>query len=679
MARLTIISPEGRHEAELQGHNTLGRHPNNTVQVLDRIVSKEHCHIDFVDGRFLLRDLGSLNGTFVNGERVSERVLNPGDEITLGSTRILYDGEVALRAGRPIPPGYGIGGGPSPSPMSPSPMSPSPMAGQPPAPSFSPMVGSGPPLPFAPQNSPPPVPPSGGFAPPSGGFNPATGQPNVGPPIGATTPFGPPNRGPSQQIPQQQPFQQPSVPPRPMAPIANLANAASGSLAGLPGLPSKPPNELSKVTIAPGMVESHIRTRLGMEQNFLPEKLVADVDSLRRDYEKLRVSYELARAIGAELDIQKVLDRILAAAFQILQADRGIVLLYNDEKKLEPRAVRTRAGTQDPNEPLLISSTIVEQVASQRQAVLSSDATVDSRFGGAHSIIMQGIRSSMAVPLMHSDELFGMMLLDSQIATNAFTEKDLQLFQNVANQAAIAVQNSLYARKLEAEAVTRERFQRLLSPAIAQQVLEGKVAIQKGGEGRETTVLFTDIRGFTSMSESENPQVIVDMLNEYFELMVEVIFKYEGTLDKFVGDEIMALYGAPVTHGDDAIRCVRTAVEMLEVLAELNAARVRAGAPEVRIGIGINTGHVVAGYIGSSKALEYTVIGDTVNTGARLCSVAKAGEIIISQSTYEQIGDRFDVVELPPVQVKGKSQALKIYNVIGEKRGSFGSERTRPA
>lgn len=654
MARLTIISPEGRQEAELQAHNTLGRHPNNTVQVLDRIVSKEHCHVDFVDGRFVLRDLGSLNGTFVNGERVSERVLNPGDEITLGSTRILFDGDGAMRAGRPIPPGYGIGG--APAAYSPSPMSPQP---QPP-------MASGPPMPFAPQNSPPPVHPVPPYAPPS---------------VGGTTPFGPPNR-PQPSIPPtaqgfapQPPPAQPG-PPRPMAPIANLANAAGSQL---PALPMRPPSELSKVTIAPGMVESHIRTRLGMEQNFLPEKLVNDVDSLRRDYEKLRVSYELARAIGAELDIQKVLDRILAAAFQILQADRGIVLLYNDEKKLEPRAVRTRAGTQDPNEPLLISSTIVEQVASQRQAVLSSDATVDSRFGGAHSIIMQGIRSSMAVPLMHSDELFGMMLLDSQIATNAFTEKDLQLFQNVANQAAISVQNSLYAKKLEAEAVTRERFQRLLSPAIAQQVLEGKVAIQKGGEGRQTTVLFSDIRGFTSMSESENPQVIVDMLNEYFELMVEVIFKYEGTLDKFVGDEIMALYGAPVTHGDDAVRCVRTAIEMLEVLRELNAARARAGAPEIRIGIGINTGHVVAGYIGSSKALEYTVIGDTVNTGARLCSVAKAGEIIISQSTYEQIGDRFDVVELPPVQVKGKSQALKIYNVIGEKRGSFGSERTRPA
>ncbi|MFN9813589.1 MAG: adenylate/guanylate cyclase domain-containing protein [Deltaproteobacteria bacterium] len=629
MARLTIISPEGRHEADLQAHNTLGRHPNNTVQVLDRIVSKEHCHVDFVDGRFVLRDLGSLNGTFINGERVSERVLNPGDEITLGSTRILFDGEGAVRSGRPIPAGYGIGSG---------------VGGPPSAPMVPPVASS---AAFVPPNGPPPSPPT----------------------AAGTAPVGPPNRA---RVAVPPTATQPGA-PRPMAPLPNLASVVSSPL------PARPPSGLSKVTIAPGMVESHIRTRLGMEQSFLPEKLVSDVDALRRDYEKLRVSYELARAIGAELDIQKVLDRILVAAFQILQADRGIVLLYNDDRKLEPRAVRTRAGTQDPNEPVLVSSTIIEQVASSRQAVLSSDATVDSRFGGAHSIIMQGIRSSMAVPLVHSDDLFGIMLLDSQIATNAFTEKDLQLFQNVANQAAISVQNSLYAKKLEAEAVTRERFQRLLSPAIAQQVLEGKVAIQKGGEGRQTTVLFSDIRGFTSMSESENPQVIVDMLNEYFELMVEVIFKYEGTLDKFVGDEIMALFGAPVSHGDDAVRCVRTAIEMLEVLGELNAARARAGAPEIRIGIGINTGHVVAGYIGSSKALEYTVIGDTVNTGARLCSVAKAGEIIISQSTYEQIGDRFDVVELPPVQVKGKSQALKIYNVLGEKRGSFSSDRTRPA
>ena len=385
------------------------------------------------------------------------------------------------------------------------------------------------------------------------------------------------------------------------------------------------------------------------------------------------------RAIGAELDIDKALVKILDAAFQLLRADRGVILLYDEERELLPRCVRTREGGQDPNEEVVISSTIVEQVLRDKAAVLSSDATVDSRFQGAHSIIMQGIRSSMAVPLLHSAEVFGIMVLDSQIATNAFTEKDLQLFQNVANQAAVAIQNSLYAAKLEQEAVTRERFQRLLSPAIAQQVIEGRVEVKKGGEARITSVLFSDIRGFTAMSESQAAQEIVDMLNEYFERMVEVIFNYEGTLDKFVGDEIMALFGAPVSHPDDPYRAVKTALEMKAVLAQFNLEREQAGQPTIQIGIGINTGECVAGYLGSSKALEYTVIGDTVNTGARLCSIAKAGEIIISENTFEAVKDHFEVLELPPTQVKGKSQALKIFNVVGEKTGTFGVEHTRPA
>jgi adenylate cyclase len=613
MPRISIIAPEGRAEADLLPHNTLGRHPNNTVQILDRIVSKEHCHIDLVDGRWMLRDLGSLNGSFVNGERITERVLMPGDEISIGSTRIVFDPDGA--ANRPRPPA-------APTPAT-SPYGPPQAAAQPYAP------------------------------PPAAGTAIGLGGPAAQPPRPVPGVAWPP--------PQAAATPQPTPQPAPQA-----APKAGG------------PN-LTKVTIAPGMVESHIRTRLGMEQNFMPEKLIYDVDTLRRDYEKLRVSYELARSIGAELDVPKVLERILVGAFQTLNADRGVILLFDDNKQLQPRAVRNRQGNVDPNENVLISQTIVDQVVRTREAVLSSDATVDSRFQGAHSIIMQGIRSSMAVPLLHSGELFGLMLLDSQIATNAFTEKDLQLFQNVANQAAIAIQNSLFAKKLEQEAVTRDKFQRLLSPAIAQQVLDGKVEIARGGEARQTTVLFSDIRGFTSMSESESPQIIVDMLNEYFELMVDVLFKHEGTLDKFVGDEIMALFGSPVGHADDPKRAVRTALEMMEVLGQLNEQRKGRGDPEIKIGIGINTGEVVAGYLGSSKALEYTVIGDTVNTGARLCSVAKAGEVIISHNTYQHLGEGFECIELPPVNVKGKSQALRIYNVVGERKGSFSTERTRPA
>ncbi len=546
MARLTIFSPDGRQERELQTHNTLGRHPNNTLQILDRIVSKEHLHIDQVDGKWVAKDLGSLNGTFVNGERINERILSHGDELSIGSTRMVFHLE----------------------------------------------------------------------------------EEQAGPGV------------------QQ-----------------NRVQTAGGS---------------SRVTIAPGMVESHIRTKLQplLEQNFLPERLVQDNEVLRRDYEKLRASYEVIRAIGVELDIDKLLAKILDAAFQLLPADRGVVLLYDDERELKPRCVRTKKAV--PDEDVVLSTTIINEVLRDKAAVLSSDASVDSRFQGAHSIIMQGIRSSMAVPLLHSGELFGIMVLDSQIAANAFTEKDLHLFQNIGNQAAIALQNSLYAKKLEKEAVTRERFQRLLSPAIAEQVIGGKVEVKKGGELRETTVLFTDIRGFTAMSESRAAQAVVHMLNEYFELMVEIIFKYEGTLDKFVGDEIMALFGAPVSHPDDPIRAVRTAIEMLQVLEEFNRTRMAEGEEELKIGIGINTGEVVAGYLGSSKALEYTVIGDAVNTGSRLCSLAKAGEVIISENTFNRVKDHFEVAELPPTHVKGKSQPLKIFNVLRERAGSFSSDLTRP-
>jgi adenylate cyclase len=560
-------------ERELLPHNTLGRHPENTIQLLDRIVSKEHCHVDQVDGQWILKDLGSLNGTFVNGERVGERVLGQGDEISLGSTRMIFQ----------IEPIDDV--------------------------KLSPAVASEP----------------------------------------------PPSDGPG--IPQPNPVE--------LHAMTQAAHAAS--------------KNMSRVTIAPGMVESHIRTKLQplLDQNFLPERLVNDTATLRADYEKLRVSYEVIKAIGVELDVDKLLTKILDCAFQLLPADRGVALLFDEDRELSPRCVRTKKALAE-GEDVVLSTTIINEVLRDKTAVLSSDASVDSRFQGAHSIIMQGIRSSMAVPLLHTGEIFGVLVLDSQIAANAFTEKDLSLFQNIGNQAAIAIQNSLYAAKLEAEAVTRERFQRLLSPAIAEQVLSGKVEVKKGGELRDTTILFTDIRGFTAWSESRAAQNVVEMLNEYFELMVEIIFEHEGTLDKFVGDEIMALFGAPVAHPNDPYRAVKTAIEMLEVLEQFNQQRLAAGEDKVTIGIGINTGEVVAGYLGSSKALEYTVIGDAVNTGSRLCSLAKAGEIIISENTYNRVKDHFEVVELPPTSLKGKSKPLKIFNVIKERAGSFSNDLTRP-
>ncbi len=599
VGRITVIGPEGQKEWVLQAHNSVGRHPNNTVQVLDRIVSKEHCHIDLVNGRYLLRDLGSLNGTYVNGERVHERPLFTGDEITMGSTRIV----VNVDYGREEPPTPG-------------------------------RIAVSVPVPL---------------------------------PVQAVAPEAERGR-PSQATPMMPPAPPPAPPPA--APPVVRAQALTAAAVTSAAQPLAGSRELSKVTIAHGIVESHIRTKLAplSDQSFLPEALLQDVAQLRRDYEKLRVSYDLSRAVGVELDSDALLNKILDRAFDLLPADRGVVLLYDDARELTPRCVRTKRKTAG-DENVVLSTTIINEVVRDKAGVLSSDASVDSRFSGAHSIIMQGIRSSMAVPLLYGSELFGIMVLDSQMAANAFQEKDLQLFQNVANQAAVAIQNSLYAKKLQQEALTRERFQRLLSPAIAEQVVSGKMEVAKGGELRETTVLFSDIRGFTSMSEARDAQEIVDMLNEYFEQMVEIVFRYEGTLDKFVGDEIMALYGSPVHHEDDPIRAVRTALDMLEVLEQWNKEREAQGKVPVHIGIGINSGAVVAGYLGSSKALEYTVIGDSVNVGARLCSAAKPGQILVSEATEKLLGGQFELQEQAPIPLKGKSKPLRIYSVIGEKGG----------
>ena len=160
-------------------------------------------------------------------------------------------------------------------------------------------------------------------------------------------------------------------------------------------------------------------------------------------------------------------------------------------------------------------------------------------------------------------------------------------------------------------------------------------------------------------------QPVVDALNEYFERMVEIVFRYEGTLDKFIGDEMMVLFGSPVAHHDDPIRAVRAALEMQAALADLNTRHEARELPPFEIGIGINTGEVVAGYIGSSQALEYTVIGDPVNTGSRLCSLARPGQTLISEGTLEKLGGGFELKELPAEKVKGKAQPIRVFELIG--------------
>lgn len=211
----------------------------------------------------------------------------------------------------------------------------------------------------------------------------------------------------------------------------------------------------------------------------------------------------------------------------------------------------------------------------------------------------------------------------------------------------------------------RAAFSQAVSPEVAEQMLRGGVSL--GGEIREVTVLFADVRGFTALAEAMAARSTIAMLNELFSALLPIVTTHGGVVDKLVGDEIFAVFGAPLDLPNDALAAVRVAVEMRAELQTLNAARKLAGEPELHVGIGINTGAVVAGGVGSADRQNYTVIGSTVNTAARLCSAATPDQILISQSTFLRVRHAITARALEPMELKGISYPLAVFEVLGLK------------
>ena len=232
-----------------------------------------------------------------------------------------------------------------------------------------------------------------------------------------------------------------------------------------------------------------------------------------------------------------------------------------------------------------------------------------------------------------------------------------------ANQAAIALENSLLSQRLAEEAVLRNSYLRFFPPAVMKRLQLARGA-PLGVVETEVTVLFSDITGFTSLCSTLHPRQVVDLLNEYFPVMAEIVFRYEGTLEKYIGDALMAVWGAPFSQPDDADRALRAAVEMQRALEELNARWRAQGRPELQIHVGINTGRAAAGNIGSEQYLQYATLGDATNVASRICTAAGPGEVCLAEATLQRCQERpWPVAKLSPVHVRGKQEALALYRV----------------
>lgn len=398
-----------------------------------------------------------------------------------------------------------------------------------------------------------------------------------------------------------------------------------------------------------------------------PEKAEEDSKILERSNKVLRLLYDISSQLTSITDFRELLKRIMENIFKVIDADYGFLILTGHEKEneLTPVVVKHKDDQDRDKETLKVSRTIIDKVIHDKQAILTSDAMADSRFDGSKSVFLQKIRSAMYAPLWRKDTIIGVIGLNSVRFGNQFTQDDLKLLEAIGSQSAMILEQARLNEQIREEEMMRSRLERFLSPQVAEMVLGSQEAMDTVMEPTEltATIVFTDIIAFTQLAEQIPAQETNMILNQYFSMVTDIIFGHDGSLDKYIGDGLMAVFGAPIEKKDDAERAILAAKEMRKQLAAMMA---ETGGKRKRfdIRIGINTGRVVAGNIGSPKRMDYTVIGDPVNIASRLESIAKANQILIGEETYKAVKDKFEIRKIGPTKVRGRSAEIMVYEVI---------------
>lgn len=335
------------------------------------------------------------------------------------------------------------------------------------------------------------------------------------------------------------------------------------------------------------------------------------------------ILHRLSEMLVTVTSIPDFLEAVMEAVMERIRAARGVLLLVDEMGKLKPAAGRGEVTR---------SESMVRQSIRERKALL-----VNYDFAPTQTMAARGVQSAVSAPLVRDGEVIGVIYLEDPLP-GRFGESDLVLLTVIANQVASGLEKVALKERLHTEARIRTGLERFMSPRVVEMITRDCVDlgdIRLKTEKLRATILFSDIRGFTLLSERLDPEEVVDLLTRYFSLMTEAVFAWDGTLDKYMGDGLLAVFGAPFPLEDHAARAVRCALQMLEEQARLSESL----PPEKRfsIRIGINTGEVVAGYIGSPRRMEYTALGETVIIANRLESLADPGTIYMGKDTFEMI------------------------------------------
>ncbi|HKS95882.1 MAG TPA: adenylate/guanylate cyclase domain-containing protein [Terriglobia bacterium] len=391
--------------------------------------------------------------------------------------------------------------------------------------------------------------------------------------------------------------------------------------------------------------------------------------SLERENRLLKLLLQVDNAVSSAADSETVVRRVMELVFQMEHVERGLVMLADQQHGFKPALLLYRnpksrlPAAADPS-TVVLSRRVMERVTRERQPLLIRNVTQDADFQDSESLRLSGVRSAMCAPLLVGDRLLGIFYVDCLSKPLAFDRDQLEIFAVIGAETALRLDNACAYEELSRRELERRALERFLSSSVVDRVLADPLRLRLGGETQTATILFSDLRGFTRIAEKTAPEKLVERLNEFFSEMTEVVFSNGGTLDKYLGDGIMALFGAPLPRPDDARRAVKTAIEMQLALVGLNRTWERRELEPLAMGIGISTGEVTAGNVGSPQRMDYTVIGDAVNVAARLCSSAAAGQILTSEASFHALDGSFESKAVAPVPIKGHAAPVEVYEIL---------------
>lgn len=536
----------------------------------------------------------------------------------------------------------------------------------------------------------------------------------------------------------------------------------------------------------PASIPNHVYETLNKTQAQL-HLVNQHINQIEQEKRRLRGLTEVSYLVNSSLELDDVLESVMDTIIQLTKAERGFLMLYDRQGDLVTRIARNWERESMEASEQAFSRTIVNQVATDGQPVLTTNAQRDPRFNEQESVIALNLRSILCVPLRVKSAITGVIYADNRILSGLFTQGDLELLAAFANQSAVAIENARlfasvrqtlnevtalkdlmdnvfnsiasgvlttdveekivlcnraaeqilgltsqqivgyslknslpvlstavephidqirsdhvpvqglevsptlpyrgrvdlrvslsplvggnldapgFAIVLEDETekrhlvAQRRLFERMVSPAVIQQLDPDQLAL--GGKRQQITVLFADIRGFTSFSETLQPEQLVSVLNRYLAAAAEAVLHEEGTVDKFMGDAVMAWFNAPIPQADHTLRAIRAALNIRSAILGLHAQMpIR---QQLSFGIGIHRGDAVLGLVGSERRLDYTAIGDSVNTARRIQENAEPGQVLITDEVYAEVAGEIYAKEAAAIQAKGKREPIKVYEVIG--------------